>query len=177
MNDEKTKINNKEDVSTEVATLSMSPKDIQERLIQEIINSPDRADLEKHLDLFNFSQAKNNALRAIKLNKLLEKVEDQILERFDKKPEQMSNKDLLDFMQAISNQVERAKKETQEQQVTNAAPIQITNSEVTIQPGLSKESKEKVTDFINEVLKQLRKNEEINAEEPIIVENDESKVD
>ena len=93
MNEEKTKINNKEEVSTEVATLSMSPKDIQERLIQEIINSPDRADLEKHLDLFNFSQAKNNALRAIKLNKLLEKVEDQILERFDKKPEQMFAKD------------------------------------------------------------------------------------
>ena len=171
-------VNAEGQVDNQISTLSMSPEDIQERLIQEIINCPTKEELEKHLALFNFAQTKNNALRTIKLNKLLEKVEDQMLERFDKRPDQMSNQDLLAYLQAVSNQIERARKSTKEEQaIQQSTPITIKDSEVVIGPTLSRESKEKVTDFINEVLKQLKDKGLDENQEPIIPEDSDPKVD
>ena len=64
---------------------SLSSEEFQKSLIEKIIDSQTKEELQNHLDLFNLAQSKNNVLRVIKLNDLLQKVEDQAIERFNKR--------------------------------------------------------------------------------------------
>lgn len=52
--------------------------------------------------------AKKNALRVLKLNDLLDQVSDKMMERFEKRPEEFSHRDLIDYMNTVSTTIERA---------------------------------------------------------------------
>lgn len=136
--------------------LSMAPEDIQERLIEDIINCKSQDELEKYLALFNFAQTKNNALRAIKYTKLREKLDDQILERVDQRPDQMSNRDLMDFVQLVTGQIEKNKENTGVDKVINKPVITVNKQEINLGSGLDRDSKEKVMDFVSKFLRQAQ---------------------
>ena len=73
----------------------------------------DENDIDKVKDLthlFNLNQAKKNVLRVLKLNSLLDKVSDQMIERFTKQPGAFSNSDLLNYMQVTQSAIDRANK-------------------------------------------------------------------
>ena len=153
--------------------LSMAPEDIQERLIQDIISCRTQEDLDKYLSLFNFAQTKNNALRAIKYTKLREKLDDQIIERVDKRPDQMSNKDLMDLVQLVSNQMDKNTSSGPDKIISKPV-IQIQKNDINLDSGLDRDSKEKVMDFVSNFLKQAAlKSEEPKENDEIIVVNDE----
>lgn len=143
----------------------------EQRLMKKIIDAPTREDLQTQFDLFNINQSKKSALRIVKLNNLLDKVEDQAIERFERRPDQVSNKELLEYMNVVSNQIERAQKSVNALKDTQA--IQITNqrSEVNINvgPKLDRDSKERVLGVISALLKQVQQEPEIEVEiiEPI----------
>ena len=106
---------------------SLSSEEFQKSLIEKIIDSQTKEELQNHLDLFNLAQSKNNVLRVIKLNDLLQKVEDQAIERFNKRPDQISNRELLEYLQVVSTQIEKSQKTVNE--TINEKPlIQITNN-------------------------------------------------
>ena len=137
---------------------SLSSEEFQKSLIEKIIDSQTKEELQNHLDLFNLAQSKNNVLRVIKLNDLLQKVEDQAIERFNKRPDQISNRELLEYLQVVSTQIEKSQKTVNE--TINEKPlIQITNNknELNIQTGptLNAESREKVIDAFSMIIKQL----------------------
>ena len=103
--------NDKNLVAADTAKAALLPlEEEQKQIVQNIITAPDAKELQAQFELFNISQSKKNALRTIKLNGLLDKIEDQAVERFEKRPDQISNKELLDYMQVVSTQIDRSQK-------------------------------------------------------------------
>ena len=156
---------------------SLSSEEFQKSLIEKIIDSQTKEELQNHLDLFNLAQSKNNVLRVIKLNDLLQKVEDQAIERFNKRPDQISNRELLEYLQVVSTQIEKSQKTVNE--TINEKPfIQITNNknELNIQTGptLNAESREKVIDAFSMIIKQLESLEDkkLNIESEPLAEKE-----
>lgn len=136
-----------------------APLDLTEKeLVAKIVEAPDRDELQKQFDLFNINQSKKNALRIVKLNKLLDQVEDQAIERFEKRPDQVSNKELLEYMNVISGQIDRAQKHVDSLSITPAITVAAQKTDVTINVGsdLDRDSKERVMDAISALLKQVK---------------------
>ena len=107
------------------------------------------------------NQSKKNALRLIKLESLLGKVEDQAIKRIEDKPDQISNRELLDYMQVISQQIDRSQKVVDslhdKPMIRN---VQNNNTKVNINLGtdLNKDNKENIISAFKGILKVLGKN-------------------
>lgn len=140
--------------------LALPLEEAEQQLIAKIIEAPTREDLQHQFDLFNMNQSKKNALRIIKLNNLLSKVEDQAIERFEKRPDQVSHKELLEYMNVVSGQIDRAHKQVDTLSATPAIHMLAQKNEVNINVGgqeLDRDSKERVMDAISALLKQVQK--------------------
>ena len=75
--------------------LSAIPLDSNSNALAEnILKESDLDEIKRLTQLFNLNQAKKNVLRVLKLNSLLDKVSDQMLERFEKRPGEFSNSDV-----------------------------------------------------------------------------------
>ena len=133
----------------------------EQQVVKDIVAAPNKEELEKQFQLFNMNQVKKNALRIIKLNDLLTKVEDQALERFEKRPDQVSNKELLDYMNAVSNQIEKAQNFSKETLSTEVGGIKIkqekTEVNINVAPVLNQNEKDRVVDVISVLLNQMKK--------------------
>lgn len=133
----------------------------EQQVVKDIVAAPNKEELEKQFQLFNMNQVKKNALRIIKLNDLLTKVEDQALERFEKRPDQVSNKELLDYMNAVSNQIEKAQNFNKETLSTEVGGIKIkqekTEVNINVAPVLNRNEKDRVVDVISILLNQMKK--------------------
>lgn len=133
----------------------------EQQVVKDIVAAPNKEELEKQFQLFNMNQVKKNALRIIKLNDLLTKVEDQALERFEKRPDQVSNKELLDYMNAVSNQIEKAQNFSKETLSTEVGGIKIkqekTEVNINVAPVLNRNEKDRVADVISILLNQMKK--------------------
>lgn len=131
----------------------------EQQLIAKIIEAPTKEDLQHQFDLFNMNQSKKNALRIIKLNNLLSKVEDQAIERFEKRPDQVSHKELLEYMNVVSGQIDRAHRQVDTLSTTPPIQVLTQKNEVNINmgsPELDRDSKERVMDAISKLLQQVQ---------------------
>ena len=146
----------------------------EQQVVKDIVAAPNKEELEKQFQLFNMNQVKKNALRIIKLNDLLTKVEDQALERFEKRPDQVSNKELLDYMNAVSNQIEKAQNFSKETLSTEVGGIKIkqekTEVNINVAPVLNRNEKDRVVDVISILLNQMRKPQSRANDEVVEVE-------
>lgn len=146
----------------------------EQQVIKDIVAAPNKEELEKQFQLFNMNQVKKNALRIIKLNDLLTKVEDQALERFEKRPDQVSNKELLDYMNAVSNQIEKAQNFSKETLSTEVGGIKIkqekTEVNINVAPVLDRNEKDRVVDVISVLLNQMKKPQSNASDEVVEVE-------
>lgn len=146
----------------------------EQQVVKDIVAAPNKEELEKQFQLFNMNQVKKNALRIIKLNDLLTKVEDQALERFEKRPDQVSNKELLDYMNAVSNQIEKAQNFSKETLSTEVGGIKIrqekTEVNINVAPVLNRNEKDRVVDVISVLLNQMKKPQSRTNDEVVEVE-------
>ena len=146
----------------------------EQQVVKDIVAAPNKEELEKQFQLFNMNQVKKNALRIIKLNDLLTKVEDQALERFEKRPDQVSNKELLDYMNAVSNQIEKAQNFSKETLSTEVGGIKIkqekTEVNINVAPVLNRNEKDRVVDVISVLLNQMKKPQSRANDEVVEVE-------
>ena len=154
-------------------SLSTLPlENTEQKLMSKIIEAPTKAELQTQLELFNINQSKKNALRIVKLSHLLEKVEDQAIERFERRPDQVSNKELLEYMNVVSNQIERAQKSVDS--LKDIPAINITNQtnelNINVGPKLDRDSKEKVMDVISALLRQVQQKDVETVEVEVIEE-------
>lgn len=152
-------------------TLALVPLNKQQRqIVQDIVNAPTQEELQAQFDLFNINQSKKNALRIIKLNSLLDRVEDQAIRRFETRPDQISNKELLEYMQVVAGQIDRSQKFIET--IKDKPMIRVNNqhNEVNINIGteLNRDSKERVIDAIQALLKQLDSDTPTVQEEDIV---------
>lgn len=133
-------------VSTQQDNLAISTTDIANQIIEEM----DADRLKELTKLFNLNIAKKNILRVLKLDGLRDKVTDNIIERFDKVPGEFTNEELLKYIVAIDNSIEKAQKTAE--LTENPPQIQINqqnNINVTVgDEELNREERMRVMDAI-----------------------------
>lgn len=139
----------KEELQASVVPLDMRTQMIAEQIIEE-------DDIDKLKDLttlFNVNTQKRNVLRIMKMNELLDKVTDKVMERFEKTPHNFTNDDLLKYMQATENSIEKANKNLN--MVEDTPAIQLTQNNqvnINVENNLDRESREKVLDAVKAIL-------------------------
>lgn len=174
--------NSELDEAIDTSLIALPLETAEEEIIAKIIDAPNKTELQEQFDAFNMNQSKKNALRIVKLNGLLSKVEDQAISRFEKRPDQVSNKELLEYMNVVSSQIDRAQRQVDLLRDTPAIQVNNQKNEVNINIGnqLDRDSKERVMDAISGLLKQITSNvssESQTSESPIAVDGDFVEVD
>ena len=145
---------------------NLSPESLDTRsadIAQKILNAETLEETKDLTALFNLNDRKRNVLRIMKMNNLLDDVTEKIIERFEKRPDNFTNEDLLKFMQATENSIDRANKKLNLVDETPAIQL-IQNNQVNVNTvnGLDRESRLKVTETVQEILKRIAaSNEEI----------------
>ena len=141
----------------------------------------DEGDIDKVKDLthlFNLNQSKKNLLRVMKLNGLLDTVSDKIIERFEKYPDNFSNADLLNYLQVTQNTIDKANKNLSLVDETPAIQLQQNNQvNVNIVDSYDKESRDRIMNFIKNVLEQQNNLPQDNSDDTQLVEIIEEEVD
>ena len=138
------------------------------KLAQDILKEDSVEKVQSLVHLFNLNQSKKNVLRILKLNSLLDKVQDQMIERFERKPGEFSNADLLNYMQVAQSAIDRANKSLNLVDEHPSITMNQVNVNINEDTTLSRESREKVTEAIAAIMKKLNMQEQ---PEEIIVEN------
>lgn len=128
-------------------------------LVDKIVNEDDLDKLKDFTQLFNLNQAKKNALRIIKFNNLLDNISDQMLERFQKRAGEFSNKDLLDYMNVVQNAIDRANKSLNLIDETPAISIN-NNVNISVEDTFDRESRAKITEAVQAILSKINENNE-----------------
>lgn len=137
-------------------------KDKTGELVDKLIEEDDIEKSKEYLDIFGVYNAKRNVARINKLNDLQDKINEQASKRLELRPDEMSDKDLISYMNAVQSQIEKSNQFVK--QIVEQPTIQINQQNVSVNvensatPELSKESRDRILKFIQEVQKQ---NEEI----------------
>lgn len=144
-----------------------------EDLITRIVTENDSEKLKDLVNLFNINQSKKNIVRADIFSKLLDKISIQMTERFEKKPGEFSNKDLLDYLTAVRSAIDKS--DIIPEDITVPVIQNNTQVNVNVDNNLSRESKERIADAVGSILAKLKANnsiidisedvEKINAED------------
>lgn len=155
--------------------LDLEPLDTQtQQIAQEILNEDDIDKVKDLTNLFNLNAQKRNVMRVIKMNDLLDKVTDQVITRFEKRPDNFSNDDLIKYMQVTENAIDRASKHLN--LVEETPPIQLMQNNqvnINIDSGLDRESRERVMDAVRAILASGTTNMQSLEEDLVEVVDDE----
>lgn len=143
-------------------------------IVNEVIRETDIDKVKDLTNLFNLNIAKKNMVRVMQLNDMLDKVNEQALARLNKRPDEISNKELLDFMTAIQGSIEKSTKILDTVDTTPIIQLTQQNNEVNINvtDTLDREAKTKVLDAIKALLNTAKNNNNSNIIN--IEENNES---
>lgn len=131
-------------------------------IAQEILNTDDVDKVKDLTALFNLNIRKKNVVRVVKMAGLLDNVTDKVIERFEKTPDNFSNEDLLKYMQVTENALDKASKNLELVEETPAIQLQQNNQvNINIDRGLNRDSRAKVTEAVDAILKKLQDNEQV----------------
>lgn len=150
-------------------SLDSKTKDIA----QQILDTDDIDKVKDLTNLFNLNIQKRNVMRVVKMNELLDNVTDKIAERFEKTPDNFTNDDLLKYVQVTENSIEKANKNLNLVEETPAIQLQQNNQvNINIGTSLDRESRVKVTDAVQAILKRIKQPENV-----VTIEDDKEKID
>jgi len=149
-------------LALDVLPLDASNNDLARKLISE-----ENLDVIKDITKkFSINQTKKNVLRIIKLNNLLDKVNDQAIERFEKRPGDINTTDLIKYMQVVQDSIDKSQKYIEN--IDTSPMIQLNKQENTVNINvgseLDRESKEKVIEAINALLTQVKTTDKTTEE-------------
>ena len=129
-------------------------------LINQIIAE---SDIEKTKDLthlFNINQNKKTMVRIDKLSGLQDHLVDQFAKRVAERPDEISNKELMDGIRIVQDIIERGQKQVEEVEQTQIIQFNQQNNSVNIgedSTRLSKESRDRVKNAVLSLLSGLNK--------------------
>lgn len=122
-------------------------------LAQNIIQSKNPDDMDRFVSMFELNQAKKNALRILTLNTLLDKVNDQAVERFNKHPDEVTNKELLDYMDVVQNSIDRAEASLKNANSPSSGITSLHNEvNINMGTGMDEDSRSRVIDAVTALL-------------------------
>ena len=143
-----------------------------DELVSQILAEDDVNKVKDLTHLFNVACVKKDIIRVKTLDTLYDTVISKVAERFEKRPDEFSNSDLISYMQATQNALDKAKKSASSVDETPAI-LQQQNNQVNINIGdseqLNRESREKVIDAIDAFLKRV--NDQKISTETTSIEN------
>lgn len=126
-------------------------------VLNKIVKSESTEELKSYVDMFSLNMAKKNAVRLAKLQNLMDAVTDQAVTRAEKHPGEFSNKELIDYMKVVQEQINSSQKNIET--LGDQPMIQINNQKnevnITMDSGLSRDSKNKVIDTIKALIQQV----------------------
>lgn len=79
-------------------------------LVNDVVAESDINKTKDLISLFNWNISKKNVVRVEKLNTLYDNVTDQMIKRFETKPDQFSNDDLLNYMKVVQGAIDSSNK-------------------------------------------------------------------
>ena len=146
-------------------------------LINQIIAE---SDIEKTKDLthlFNINQNKKTMIRIDKLSGLQDNLVDQFAKRISERPDEISNKELMDGIRIVQDIIERGQKQVEGVNQTPLIQFNQQNNSVNIgegAPQLNKESRDRVKNAVLSLLSGLNKptlaEDFVEVQPPIIEE-------
>lgn len=131
-----------------------------ECIARELIKETDSAKSKQLIDLFNVNIAKKNMIRTLKLSKLLDIIDDEALRRILERPDTITTKELMEYMTLVQGAIDKSQGAVSI--VENTSPTikwnQQNNTTININTdkevgGLNRESRTKVLNFIQGILK------------------------
>lgn len=133
---------------------------MSEDLVSKIVEEQDSDKLKDLVNLFNVNQSKKNIVRAEVFSRLLDKISLQMVERFDKKPGEFSNKDLLEYLTAVRTAIDKTDILPENMNI----PIIQNNTQVNVNIDnnkLNRESKERIANAVTSILARLKANNDV----------------
>ena len=134
----------------------------QDELRDAILVETDSAKLDDIINLFNLNIRKKDLIRADRLSDLQDKISDQISERISVKADEFSNKDLLDYFKTIQDIIGKSSNSSDDLKSIGIQINQQNNNNVSfdlLSRGLNKESRDKVVDAVQSILKKYNFND------------------
>ena len=145
-------------------------------LIEQIIAEKDEHKSRDLTQLFNANQNKKTMIRVNKLSDLLDTITDQALVRFTSRPDEISNKELLDSLKVVQDLIERGQKQVSGAGETPLIQVNQQTNEVNIggtASNLNRDSRERVKSAVISLLNSINNTAtevtpiEVSAEEII----------
>lgn len=127
-------------------------------LINQIIAESDEKKANDLTHLFNVNQNKKTMVRVNKLSELLDVITDQALTRFTKRPDEISNKELIDGLKTVQDLIERGQKQVSGNNNVPLIQVNQQTNEVNIgksSDNLSRDSRERVKSAVLGLLDSL----------------------
>ena len=87
--------------------ITKNNSDIEE-LVDQLINEDSIDKSKEMINLFNVNIAKKNTLRVLKVNELLDKVNEEAIKRVDESSDTLGNNDLINYMKAAQIQLDKS---------------------------------------------------------------------
>ena len=145
-------------------------------ITNDLINEQDPDKTKRLVNLFNLALVKKNAVRLNTVNELIDSVLDKIGQRLEIRPDEFSNKDLIDYMNALYNAAEKSGKIISGADEIPAIQFNQQNN-VIVSPveALSRESRTRIANAVSAILKQYKNNPEGDLVE--VVDSEESVTD
>lgn len=156
--------------ATETATKWPSKETLDKealQIIDKVIIEQDPAKTKDLTYLFNVNQNKKAMIRVNKLGELLDTMADQALTRFTKKPDEISNQELLQGMKVVQDIIDKGQKQISGVSEVPLIQINQQNNELNIgenQTALSKESRDKVKNAVMSLLANIETKESTPAD-------------
>jgi hypothetical protein len=169
--------NDEDAPSTETALTLVNAEELNKESLDLINQIIAESDIEKTKDLthlFNINQNKKTMIRIDKLSGLQDNLVSQFAKRIMERPDEISNKELMDGIKIVQDIIERGQKQVEGVNQTPLIQFNQQNNSVNIgdsTPQLNKESRDRVKNAVLSLLSGL--NTSIPTEEPIVSDNSE----
>lgn len=141
-------------------------------IINSIIDEKDAAKANSLTDLFNANQKKKTIVRVNKLNELLDTITDTTIERFNKRPDEISNQEILQALKIIQDLAEKNQKQLTDSNAADKPLIQINqqNNEVNVGgiDSLDKASRDRVKNAMAAILAGISAANAVTAEAEVV---------
>lgn len=148
-----------EETSFEIAPLDTAALDLEaEKILNELVPETDINKAKDLTYLFNWNQNKKTMVRMNKQSELLDILTDATIARVKDKPGNLSNDDLNKLMKTAADLLEKGHSQINSSEDAPLIQINQQNNEVNMdgkQPGLSRDSREKVKTAVVNLLKQV----------------------
>ena len=142
-----------------------------QKLIGELTTETDKQKMQAIEQQFNDIQRKKQLARISKLSDVQDMLTDQFYQRISQRPDEISNKEMLDGMKVVQDLMEKNQKRNDNIEEIPQL-IQINQTEVNVGNNLNRDSRERVKNAVLGLLDSINKTQQQAQTEPGIIEAD-----